>query len=65
MAAIAWVRARLATVVLADLTESTVDLHARDLAKQLGLPVHGLLTREVGLAITTALRKDPVATRIS
>ncbi|MGH3833124.1 MAG: hypothetical protein ACRDRS_22275 [Pseudonocardiaceae bacterium] len=62
--ATAWIRARLATVVLADLTESTVELYTRDLATQLGLPVHGPLTKEVGLAITATLRKDPAATDV-
>lgn len=54
----AWHRARLRAAILADLVESTADLHARDLAAQLGLPNEGPLTKETGLAITAAVRKE-------
>ena len=59
IAVTAWVRARTATAVLAELIEATVDLYGRDLATQLGIPTDGPLSREMGLAITTTLRKDP------
>ncbi|NJP29587.1 hypothetical protein FLW53_36405 [Microbispora sp. SCL1-1] len=57
----AWIRARTATAALADLIEATVDLYGRDLATQLGIPVpaDGPLAPEIGLKITTILRKDP------
>lgn len=58
--ATAWIRGRSATAVFADLVEATVDLHAITLAQQLGLTgERPALTREVGDAITTTLRKDP------
>ena len=55
----AWVQGRDRTANLADLIEAAVDVYARDLAVQLGLPADGPLTPETGLAITSALRKDP------
>ncbi|GGP87343.1 hypothetical protein [Streptosporangium pseudovulgare] len=57
--ATAWARARATTASLADLVEASVDLYGRDLAVQLGLPGDGPMSRETGLAITSALRKDP------
>ncbi|MFF6916596.1 hypothetical protein [Streptomyces sp. NPDC012466] len=60
VAATAWIRGRSATAVFADLVEATVDLHAITLAQELGLTgERPALTREVGDAITTTLRKDP------
>jgi hypothetical protein len=59
----AWVKARAAADVLADLVETTVDLHARDLAAQLGIPCDGPLTRATGYAITARLRKDETSTQ--
>lgn len=54
----AWVRARAATTVLADLVESTVDLYGLDLARQLGITCAATLTPDVGHEITKAVRKD-------
>ncbi|MFC9848575.1 hypothetical protein ACFWFF_14460 [Streptomyces sp. NPDC060223] len=60
VAVTAWIRGRSATAVFADLVEATVDLHAITLAHELGLTgERPALTREVGDAITTTLRKDP------
>ncbi|MFE6334240.1 hypothetical protein ACFVP3_30745 [Streptomyces sp. NPDC057806] len=60
VAATAWIRGRSTTAVLADLVEATVDLHAITLAQELGVTgERPALTREVGDAITTTLRKDP------
>ncbi|MGW0917225.1 hypothetical protein ACWD1Z_36855, partial [Streptomyces sp. NPDC002784] len=60
VAATAWIRVRSATTVFAELVEATVDLHAITLAQELGLTgERPALTREVGDAITTTLRKDP------
>ncbi|MEU1041889.1 hypothetical protein [Streptomyces sp. NPDC005907] len=60
VAATAWIRGRSATAVFADLVEATVDLHAITLAQELGLTgERPALTREIGDAITTTLRKDP------
>jgi hypothetical protein len=54
----AWRRQRAAVDAYAALVESTVDVHARDLATALGLEVPpGLLSRETGAAITRALQK--------
>ncbi|MGW0601553.1 hypothetical protein ACWD11_31095 [Streptomyces sp. NPDC002776] len=59
IAATAWIRVRSATAVFADLVEATVDLHAITLAQELGLTgERPPLTRDVGDAITTTLRKD-------
>ncbi|MEU4541497.1 hypothetical protein AB0G15_42375 [Streptosporangium sp. NPDC023825] len=55
----AWIRARTAIAVLADLVEATVDLFSRDLAIQLGILTDGPMTRHAGLAVTVTLRKDP------
>lgn len=55
---LAWRRSRLRAAILAGLIESTVDLYCRDVATRLGLPINGELTKDVGLAITSALRKD-------
>jgi hypothetical protein len=58
-AAVAWIRARQTAAALADLIEATVDLYSRDLADRLGISSSdGPLTRQTGLEITTALRKD-------
>ncbi|MEV0640996.1 hypothetical protein AB0I77_39970 [Streptomyces sp. NPDC050619] len=60
VAATAWVRGRTAAAVLADLVEATVDLHATTLAEELGVTgERPALTRDIGEAITTTLRKDP------
>ncbi|MGX9887882.1 hypothetical protein [Streptomyces sp. NPDC002276] len=58
VALLARVRVRSAAAVLGDLIEATADLYARDLAAQLGLLTGDTLSRETGLAITIALRKD-------
>ncbi|MET8217842.1 hypothetical protein [Streptomyces hirsutus] len=57
-AATAWRRARIAGVAFADLAESAVDLHGRQLAESLGVPCDGALTEDVGAEITTVLRKQ-------
>ncbi|GAA4472336.1 hypothetical protein [Phytohabitans houttuyneae] len=54
----AWMRARSATGGLAELVESTVDLHGRELAARLGVECGGPLTVEVGEEVTVRLRKD-------
>jgi len=51
-------RGRTAGAILADLLESAVDLHGKDLATALGIECRGRLTPEVGDAVTTALRKQ-------
>jgi hypothetical protein len=53
-----WTHGRTAAAVLADLIETTVDLHGRTLASQLGLACHGPLTADGGYEITAHLRKD-------
>ena len=57
-AVVAWRQSRTAAAVLADLVESTLDLHGRRLAETLGLTVPGALTPEVGARITALLRRD-------
>jgi hypothetical protein len=54
----AWIRARAATTVLADLVETTVDLYGAELARQLGITCPSLLTPDIAHAITIAVRKD-------
>jgi hypothetical protein len=54
----AWIRARAATAVLADLVETTVDLYGPELARQLGITCPDLLTPDIGHAVTIAVRKD-------
>jgi hypothetical protein len=54
----AWIRARAATEVLADLAESAVDLYGAELATKLGFGCEARLTPEIGLEITRMLRKD-------
>jgi hypothetical protein len=54
----AWVRARSATAVLADLAEGAVDLYGPELAAKLGFECEATLTPELGLEITKILRKD-------
>ncbi|WP_431970342.1 hypothetical protein [Nocardia sp. bgisy134] len=55
----AQVRAREATAMLADLLESTVDLHARELTTQLGFPdPGGPVTTDEGRTITFHTRKS-------
>ena len=51
-------RIRRAVGVYADLVESSVDLHARDVANQLGFELTGRLTPDVGEQVTRALRKQ-------
>jgi hypothetical protein len=55
---VCWQRARNSTAVLAQLVESAVDLHVRDLAERLGIDANGRLSREIGPAITELLPKD-------
>jgi len=57
-ACLAWMRARTAVSVLADLLEAAVDLHGRDLAAQLGISCDGPLDRAAGTSITAVLTKD-------
>jgi hypothetical protein len=45
---------RAATAVLADLVETTVDLCGPELARQLGITYPGVLTPDVGDAVTRA-----------
>jgi hypothetical protein len=52
------IRAHQATGNLADLIESTVDLHARDLAAQLGEQAPGQVPPATGRRLTTAMRKS-------
>jgi hypothetical protein len=53
----AWVRARRAAAVLADLIESAVDLNGATLATALGLGPITVLTPELGAAVTARCRK--------
>ena len=55
--AAAMIKARLATRDLADLIESAVDLHAADLATQLGQTVTGPVTQGIGRKLTTLMGK--------
>jgi len=52
------IRAHQATGNLADLIESTVDLHSRDLAAQLGDQTPGQVTPVTGRRLTTGMRKS-------
>jgi hypothetical protein len=52
------IRARQATGNLADLIESTVDLHSRDLAAQFGDQAPGQVTPVTGRQLTTRMRKS-------
>lgn len=54
---VAWVGARRAAAHLAELVESTVDLHAGDLATALGESAERAVTPQVGRRITERLRK--------
>jgi hypothetical protein len=51
------IKARLSTRDLADLIESAVDLHAADLAAQLGQAVTGPVTPGIGKKLTTRMSK--------
>lgn len=53
-----WRRGRSSMNVFADLVESTVDRHARDLAEALGVDCAGPFSRDTGGAVAKALRKD-------
>lgn len=53
----AWRRTRVAGDTLAELIESTVDVHGRALAQSLGIACEDPLTAEVGEKITELLRK--------
>ncbi|MFD3998879.1 hypothetical protein [Streptomyces sp. NPDC058548] len=53
----AWRQGRVAVHEFAELVESAVDLHGRDLAAALGIPCEERLTATTGLAITRTLRK--------
>lgn len=57
-AATAWRRGRVAGAAFAELAESAVDLHGRQLAEGLGIPCAGTLTEDIGSAITALLRKQ-------
>ncbi|WP_406275558.1 hypothetical protein OH799_03375 [Nocardia sp. NBC_00881] len=52
-------RIRRAVGVYADLVEASVDLHARDVANQLGFELTGRLTPAIGEQLTEVLRKRP------
>jgi len=56
--AAAIIRAHLATGNLADLIESAVDLHSRDLAAQLDENLTGPVTPAMGRILTTRMRKS-------
>jgi len=56
--AAAIIRAHLATGNLADLIESAVDLHSRDLAAQLDENLTGPVTPPMGRILTTRMRKS-------
>jgi hypothetical protein len=56
-------KARSATETLASLVEATVDLYGRNLAAELGLSCAGPLSKAVGLAITSTVRKDQTVLR--
>jgi hypothetical protein len=56
--AVAWRRARASTDVLAELSESMVDLYGPALAAQLGIAAPDGLTAGVGLEVAERLRKD-------
>ncbi|MFB8407447.1 hypothetical protein [Streptomyces sp. NPDC055912] len=53
----AWRQGRVAVHEFAELVESAVGLHGRDLAAALGIPCEEQLTPTTGLAITRTLRK--------
>jgi hypothetical protein len=50
-------RIRRAVGVYGDLVEASVDLHARDVANQLGFELTGRLTPEIGTQVTESLQK--------
>jgi hypothetical protein len=50
-------RIRRAVGVYGDLVEASVDLHARDVANQLGFELTGRWTPEIGAQVTEALQK--------
>ncbi|MCT2587919.1 hypothetical protein [Actinophytocola gossypii] len=50
-------RIRRSVGVYADLVESSVDLHSRDVANQLGFELTGQLTPEIGAQVTAAFQK--------
>ncbi|MFE0155881.1 hypothetical protein ACFWY5_52720 [Nonomuraea sp. NPDC059007] len=54
-----WYRARSTAEVLAALIEAAVDLHACDLAAQLGLSDGGPVTRGLGRSIAELIEKSP------
>jgi hypothetical protein len=54
---VGWQRARNSTAVLAQLVESAVDLHVRDLAERLGIDTNGRPARELGPTIAELLPK--------
>jgi hypothetical protein len=53
-----WRRGRAAGAVLAELVESAVDVHGRDLAIAVGIDCPHRLTPEIGETLTSLLRKD-------
>jgi hypothetical protein len=53
-------RTRRSVGVYADLVESSVDLHSRDVADRLGFGLTGRLTPEIGAQVTEALQKHPI-----
>ncbi|MEV0810577.1 hypothetical protein [Micromonospora sp. NPDC050200] len=57
-AVVGWRRGRATGSVLAELLESAVDVHGRDLAATMGVDCPQRLTRDVGEQLTSLLRKD-------
>ena len=55
---VAWRRGRISCDALADLVESTVDLHTRAVVEQLGIDAPNGITPAVGLDVTERIRKD-------
>ncbi len=53
-----WQRGRAAGAVLAELVESAVDVHGRDLAAAMGVDCPRQLTPDAGELLTSLLRKD-------
>jgi hypothetical protein len=53
-----WIRGRSSANVLAELIETTVDLHGRTLATHLGMTCSGPLNPDTGYEITAYLRRN-------
>ncbi|MFK3985615.1 hypothetical protein ACI2K4_35280 [Micromonospora sp. NPDC050397] len=58
MVVVGWRRGRASGAVLAELLESAVDVHGRDLASAMGVDCPQGLTRDAGESLTSMLRKD-------